>query len=64
MTLMLGSGDPRGALSAERVTELTSLLTKGALCQEGETSPLAVLTALANIAWIARYCPSTRGLSN
>lgn len=39
-----------GALSAERVTELTSLLTKGALCQEGETSPLAVLTALANIA--------------
>ncbi|MGL5813149.1 MAG: hypothetical protein ACRCYW_07445 [Aeromonas sp.] len=49
MTLMPGSDQVvlGGALSAERVTELTSLLTKGALCQEGETSPLAVLTALA-----------------
>ncbi|WP_240038508.1 ADP-ribosylglycohydrolase [Aeromonas sobria] len=34
-------------LSAERVTELTSLLSKGASHQEGETSPLAVVTALA-----------------
>lgn len=34
-------------LSAERVTDLTSLLTKGLSHQEDETSPLAVMTALA-----------------
>ncbi|MDX7900528.1 ADP-ribosylglycohydrolase [Aeromonas media] len=34
-------------LSAERAKELTALLAKGAFHQEGETSPLAVVTALA-----------------
>ncbi|MGL6572980.1 ADP-ribosylglycohydrolase [Aeromonas hydrophila] len=34
-------------LSAERGWELTALLAKGAFHQEGETSPLAVVTALA-----------------
>ncbi|BDC83574.1 ADP-ribosylglycohydrolase [Aeromonas hydrophila] len=34
-------------LSAERGRELTALLAKGAFHQEGETSPLAVVTALA-----------------
>lgn len=34
-------------LSAERVTELTYLLSKGASHQEGEILPLAVVTALA-----------------
>lgn len=34
-------------LSAERARELTVLLAKGACHQEGETSPLAVVTALA-----------------
>ncbi|BCO14090.1 hypothetical protein RIMD111065_24460 [Aeromonas hydrophila] len=49
MTLTPGSGQVAlgGALSAERVTDLTSLLAKGALCQQDEISPLAVLTALA-----------------
>ncbi|MCX4039899.1 hypothetical protein OR606_06750 [Aeromonas hydrophila] len=34
-------------LSAERARELTCLLAKGACHEEGETSPLAVVTALA-----------------
>ncbi|MGV2923984.1 ADP-ribosylglycohydrolase [Aeromonas hydrophila] len=34
-------------LSAERARELTALLAKGACHQEGETSPLAVVTTLA-----------------
>ena len=34
-------------LSAERAKELTALLAKGACHQEGETSPLAVVTTLA-----------------
>ncbi|WP_279487099.1 hypothetical protein [Aeromonas veronii] len=34
-------------LSAERAKELTALLAKGAFHQEGETSPLVVVTALA-----------------
>ncbi|MGU5598095.1 hypothetical protein [Aeromonas caviae] len=36
-------------LSAERAKELTALLAKGAFHQEGETSPLAVVTALVHI---------------
>ncbi|VXA78876.1 MULTISPECIES: hypothetical protein [Aeromonas] len=34
-------------LSAERAKELTALLAKDAFHQQGETSPLAVVTALA-----------------
>lgn len=46
----IGSGGLGGScclLSAERVMELTSLLAKGAQNQEGGTSPLAVMAALA-----------------
>ena len=34
-------------LSAEQARELTALLAKGACHQEGETSPLAMVTTLA-----------------
>ena len=36
-------------LSAEQARELTALLAKGACHQEGETSPLAVVTIMASL---------------